>query len=255
MWGGEWDVRRFDEIGSTNTFVREEAQRGAPEGLVAVADHQTAGRGRLDRRWEAPPGVSLLLSVLFRPDVDPSHLYLGTAAVALAAAEACRQVAGVRPQLKWPNDLLVGEAKLAGVLAEAEFSAGSVASLVIGIGLNVAWPGPPEVGGTCLDDLARERAPVDRARLLESLLSELARRRSQLDTPEGRRTLADEQREHCGTLGRQVRVETAEGVVEGLASGIDDAGHLVVATAAGTRTVAAGDAVHLRPSQGSGSGG
>jgi BirA family biotin operon repressor/biotin-[acetyl-CoA-carboxylase] ligase len=255
MWGGEWEIRRFDQIGSTNTYLREEAQRGAPEGLVAVADHQTAGRGRLNRIWEAPPGASLLLSILIRPEIDPSHLHLCTAAVALAAAEACVQVAGVRPDLKWPNDLLVGEAKLAGVLAEAEFAEGAVASVVVGIGLNVAWPGPPEVGGTCLDDLAGWRAPVDRLRLLDSLLAELSVRRGQLDSPPGRRALADEQRQCCATLGREVRIETAGGSVEGLARGIDEAGHLVVATPDGTRTVAAGDAVHLRPSQGTGSGG
>ena len=71
MWGGTWDVRRFDEIDSTNAYLRREARLGAPEGTVAVAEHQSAGRGRLDRRWESPPGASLLVSVLFRPDVRP----------------------------------------------------------------------------------------------------------------------------------------------------------------------------------------
>ena len=120
MWGGTWDVHRFDEIDSTNAYLHRQARLGAPEGTVAVAEHQSAGRGRLDRRWESPPGASLLASALFRPDLDPSELHLCTAAMALAAAEACRQVAGVGPVLKWPNDLLVGEEKLAGVLAEAD---------------------------------------------------------------------------------------------------------------------------------------
>jgi len=126
---------------------------------VAVADHQSAGRGRLDRRWESPPGSSLLTSILFRPTFDPAELHLCTAAVALAAAEACRRVAGVGPVIKWPNDLLVGEAKLAGVLAEADFT-GDACAVVVGIGINVAWPGPTTVQGTCLDDLCGE--PVDR---------------------------------------------------------------------------------------------
>ncbi len=161
MWGGTWDVRRFDEIDSTNAYLRRVARDGAPEGVVAVADHQSAGRGRMDRRWESPPGASLLVSVLFRPDFDPSELHLCTAAVALAAAEACRRVAGVGPVIKWPNDLVVGDAKLAGVLAEAEFLSGSCA-LVVGLGLNVVWPGPDGVGGTCLNDLSA--AAVDRGR-------------------------------------------------------------------------------------------
>src|SRR5580693_5772274 len=150
MWAGEWEIRRFAEIDSTNTYVLDQARLGAAEGLVAVAEHQSAGRGRLDRRWESPPGASLLVSVLFRPDLDPSELHLCTAAMALAAAEACRQVAGVGPVLKWPNDVLVNEEKLAGVLAEASFDrdpgldagAGGVVAVVVGLGLNIDWPGP-----------------------------------------------------------------------------------------------------------------
>jgi BirA family biotin operon repressor/biotin-[acetyl-CoA-carboxylase] ligase len=247
MWGGQWEVRRFEEIASTNTYLREEARRGAPEGVVAVADHQTAGRGRLDRRWEAPAGSSLLLSVLFRPDLEPAHLHLCTAALSLAAAQACHEVAEVRPGLKWPNDLMVGEAKLAGVLAEAEFAGDTVASVVIGIGINVAWPGPPGVGGTCLDDVGALAQPVDREVLLGALLRALSPRRAFLDDEGGRATLADELRQRCVTLGQEVRIDLAGGSVVGRATDIDAAGHLVVDTGEGLRTVAAGDVVHLRP--------
>jgi BirA family biotin operon repressor/biotin-[acetyl-CoA-carboxylase] ligase len=244
MWGGDWDVRWFEEIDSTNSYLRTEARRGAPEGTVAVADHQTAGRGRLDRRWEAPPAASLLASVLFRPELDPAELHLCTVAVALAAAEACREVAGVGPVLKWPNDLLVGEAKLAGVLAEAEF-AGAACIVVVGIGVNVAWPGPDGVGGTCLNHLAGEQ--VNRQELLDALLGALSPRRALLDDAGGRRRLAAELRERCATLGQRVRVELPAEAVVGTATEIDDHGHLVVQTVAGPRTVAAGDVVHLRP--------
>jgi BirA family transcriptional regulator, biotin operon repressor / biotin---[acetyl-CoA-carboxylase] ligase len=245
MWGGTWAVRRFDEIDSTNAYLRAEARLGAPEGTVAVADYQLAGRGRMDRRWEAPAGSSLLMSVLFRPEFDPAELHLVTAAVALAAAAACREVAGVGPVLKWPNDLLVGEAKLAGVLAEADFSDPAASAVVVGIGLNVDWPGPAGVGGTCLRDLSG--GPVDRRELLEALLTALSSRRGLLDDPAGRRAVAAELRERCATLGRRVRVELAAEAVVGLATEIDDAGHLVVETSAGRTTVSAGDVVHLRP--------
>jgi BirA family biotin operon repressor/biotin-[acetyl-CoA-carboxylase] ligase len=244
MWGGTWDVRRFEEIDSTNAYLRREAASGAPEGVVAVADHQSAGRGRMDRRWESPPGASLLVSVLFRPDFDPSELHLCTAAVGLAAAEACRRVAGVGPVVKWPNDLLVGEAKLAGVLAEADFSSDGCA-LVVGLGLNVAWPGPDGVGGTCLHDLCA--TPVDRVALLDALLAALSVRRALLDTAPGRHEVAAELRRRCATLGQRVRVELAAEAVVGVAVEVDDAGHLVVETATGRQTVAAGDVVHLRP--------
>jgi BirA family biotin operon repressor/biotin-[acetyl-CoA-carboxylase] ligase len=247
MWGGMWDVHRFDEIDSTNAYLHRQARLGAPEGTVAVAEHQSAGRGRLDRRWEAPRGASLLTSVLFRPEFDPSELHLCTAAMALAAAEACRRVAGVGPVLKWPNDVLVGEEKLAGVLAEAEFNGGpgAAVAVVVGLGLNIDWPGPAGVGGTSLLELGGE--PVDRPALFRALLDALSARRALLDSTAGRRQVVDELRNRCATLGRRVRVELATEAVVGVATEIDDAGHLVVRTSDGPRTVSAGDVVHLRP--------
>ena len=244
MWSGRWDVRWFESLGSTNSYLLKQAAEGAFEGMVAVADHQSAGRGRLDRRWESPPGSSLLTSILFRPTFDPAELHLCTAAVALAAAEACRRVAGVGPVIKWPNDLLVGEAKLAGVLAEADFT-GDACAVVVGIGINVAWPGPTTVQGTCLDDLCGE--PVDRHMLLEALLKALASRRGLLDSPDGRQELAAELRQRCATLGQRIRVELAAEAISGVASEIDDAGRLIVQTSTGPRTVSAWDVVHLRP--------
>jgi BirA family biotin operon repressor/biotin-[acetyl-CoA-carboxylase] ligase len=247
MWAGEWQVRRFEEIDSTNSYLLERARRGDPEGLVAVADHQTAGRGRLERRWESPPGANLLASVLLRPDCSADDLYLCTGALALSALDASAEVAGVEAWLKWPNDLLIGTAKLAGVLAEAEFSGGTPA-VVAGIGLNVAWPGPPDAGGTCLDDLSEGSAPHDREVLLEHLLAALATRLPLLDEPAGRRKLADEVRDRCATLGQEVLVVLPAEEFSGRAVAIDDSGRLLVNTGVGQRAVAAGDVVHLRAS-------
>jgi BirA family biotin operon repressor/biotin-[acetyl-CoA-carboxylase] ligase len=246
MWGGEWEIHWLDEVDSTNTLVRDRARRGAADGLVVAADHQTAGRGRLDRRWESPPGANLLASVLLRPHCDAADVHLCTGAVALAAADACREVAGVEPVLKWPNDLLLGGSKLAGVLAEAEFARGALTAVVVGIGMNVAWPGPEGAGGTCLDDVSGVAQPVDRAALLERLLGSLAARRPLLDDAGGRRTLADEVRRRCATLGQPVRVDLPGEELVGLAVAIDDAGRLVVETVSGPRLVSAGDVVHLR---------
>jgi len=247
MWGGEWQIRWLDEVDSTNTYVRDQARQGAAEGLVVAADHQTAGRGRLDRRWESPPGANLLASVLLRPECDATDVHLCTGAVALAAADACREVAGVEPVLKWPNDLLVGGLKLAGVLAEAEFSGGTLVAVVVGIGINVAWPGPDGAGGTCLDDVGAAAQPLDRTVLLERWLGALRARRGLLEDASGRRALADEVRRRCATLGQVVRVTLPGEEITGLAAAIDDAGQLVVETAAGPRRVTAGDVVHLRP--------
>ena len=109
-------IDRLASTASTNTVALEAAAAGEPEGYVVVADHQTAGRGRLGRAWVAPPGTALLVSVLLRP--PPATAHLAVSALSCAAAAACERVAGVTPVLKWPNDLLAGDRKLGGVLAE-----------------------------------------------------------------------------------------------------------------------------------------
>ena len=245
MSGPDWEIRWFEEIDSTNTYVRQQARLGAPAGLVAVADHQTAGRGRLGRRWESPPGANLLASVLLRPALEPADLHLCTTAVALAAIDACDEEAGVLARLKWPNDLLVDGAKVAGILAEAEFADDDVAAVVVGIGINVGWPGPPEAGGTSLE--AAGGSAVDRRALLDRLLGALTPRRVALDGAAGRLALADEGRRRCATIGEQVKVTVEGEEISGRAVAIDDAGRLVVETPTGAaRTVTAGDVVHVR---------
>jgi BirA family biotin operon repressor/biotin-[acetyl-CoA-carboxylase] ligase len=228
------DVREFESIDSTNTYLLGEARGGAAEGVVVVADHQTAGRGRLGRTWTAPPGSALLVSVLLRPaDLHSDRRHLITAAVALAAARACRAVAAISPLIKWPNDLLAGDRKLAGILAEAERDA-----VVVGMGMNVA-SAPPE--GVALEALAGR--PVDRGDLLVALLEGLEELYRDLPA------VVDLYREACSTIGRQVRVELPSGPLVGQAQGVDDRGHLVVRTSAGeVVVVSAGDVVHVRPS-------
>jgi BirA family biotin operon repressor/biotin-[acetyl-CoA-carboxylase] ligase len=205
------------------------------EGVVAVADHQTAGRGRLGRTWEAPAGASLLLSVLLRPALEPGRLHLVTAAVALAAAEACEQVAGVRPDLKWPNDLLVDDRKLAGVLAEADLPA-----VVVGIGINVNW-GATDVpnGGVALDQCAGR--PVERGAVLDGLLVALESRVTDWDA------VGTEYRQRCATVGRLVRIDLGDETFTGTVADVSDEGHLLVDVGMCIRTVTAGDVVHLRP--------
>jgi BirA family biotin operon repressor/biotin-[acetyl-CoA-carboxylase] ligase len=254
-----WEVRRFERLGSTNEYLLAEARAGAPEGLVAVADYQSAGRGRLGRRWEAPPGRSLLASVLLRPVMPVEGLFCCTASVALAAADACVAVAGVAPLIKWPNDLVVGDRKLAGVLAEWEAAApgGPPRSLavVVGIGCNLDWPGPDPTAGTSLADHAAPGAgPVRADGLLHALLGFLGPRVTALGSEGGRAGLVDELRQRSATLGRRVRVErvpvsgarTAPDALVGTASDLTPAGHLLLETATGPVEVTAGDVVHLR---------
>ena len=251
------EVRWFGEIDSTNRYLMEEAGHGAAEGVVAVADHQTAGRGRLGRTWVAPPGASLLVSILLRPPLALDELHLASVAVGLSAVDACTARARVTPDLKWPNDLLADGRKVAGILAEAEPPApadkeddGSARpAVVVGIGLNVNWPAelPPELSGSAVALNHLTGRPVDRVRLLVALLRGLEGRRVLMDTAEGRRQLASEYRRRCSTIGREVRVELADETFTGTATDITDQGHLMVETAVCLREVAAGDVVHLRP--------
>jgi BirA family biotin operon repressor/biotin-[acetyl-CoA-carboxylase] ligase len=228
-----WRVEHVDTTGSTNADLLAEARAGAPPGLVRVAAFQSAGRGRMGRVWEAAPGDCLLVSVLLRPD-RASELHRLTQAVALAAADACALVGGFRPDLKWPNDLLVNERKLAGILAESLVEGRSVAAVVVGMGLNVRAAPPGAVSAT----EAAGRA-VDRLELLDAFLGAL----SGLDPT----VIATRYRSELGTLGRQVRVDTQGGIVEGRAVDVGTDGRLLIEGADGARTeIAAGDVVHLR---------
>ena len=230
-------MRRFPHLDSTNRYLLDQGRAGAPEGVVAVADHQSAGRGRLGREWVSPPGASLLASALFRPELPAERLHLLTFAVALAAAEACDRVAGFRPGLKWPNDLVVDGAKLAGVLAEAD---GPV--VVVGIGVNLDWPPEAlaEVGPAAAVNQVAGRA-VDRDELLGALLDELARLHGRWDE------VAGAYRRRCTTLGQLVRVDLDGESFTGTAADVTAEGHLLVDVGVCLRTVVAGDVVHLRP--------
>jgi BirA family biotin operon repressor/biotin-[acetyl-CoA-carboxylase] ligase len=243
-------VERFESIDSTNTYLMDRSRSGAPAGLVAVADFQTAGRGRLDRRWEAPPGSCLLTSILLREPLPADELHLATAAVALAAAAAIASLSGREPEIKWPNDLLFDGLKIAGVLAEADTAdwAGAPGStaIVVGIGINLTWPGPPDVGGTSVE--AATGVGLGRDELLESLLIELEELRPLLASAGGRSALSRALEQRTATIGQMVRVELGTGVIEGRATGINRFGHLLVDVEGEARAIAAGDVVHLRPS-------
>jgi BirA family biotin operon repressor/biotin-[acetyl-CoA-carboxylase] ligase len=242
-----WRIEHFDEVDSTNTWLATRALEGAPEGLVALADFQSAGRGRLDRRWESPAGASLLCSILLRPDVSPDQLQLVVAAVALAARSALVRLSGVRPALKWPNDLVVADAKIAGLLAEI-VSVDERLAVVVGIGVNLTHEGPPGVPSTSVR--AESGVTISPSALLDILLEELENRRSLLESAEGQAALRDEYRRALATLGQMVRVERTSDVIVGRAESVDEYGQLVVVVNDQALTISAGDVVHVRPHEG-----
>jgi BirA family biotin operon repressor/biotin-[acetyl-CoA-carboxylase] ligase len=252
-------VRVVAQTGSTNADLLAAAGAGAAEGTVLVAEAQTAGRGRLDRRWASPPRAGLTFSVLLRPGGVPAALLGWLPLLAgVAAAATVRRVTAVDAVLKWPNDVLAGDAKLGGILAERTGTA-----VVIGIGINV-WQGqadlPPDAAATSLALAAADGAglagpgrPGLRARLLTDLLDGLSRWylawRDQASPGDADACgLRREYLRRCATLGRPVTV-TMPGAepVTGTAAGVDETGRLEVRTAAGLVPVTAGHVTHVRP--------
>jgi BirA family biotin operon repressor/biotin-[acetyl-CoA-carboxylase] ligase len=223
--GATWQITIVDETGSTNADLAAAAASGAANRSVLMARHQTSGKGRLDRRWEAPPGTNLLVSLLFR-DV-PEHPHQLTQRVAVAASHACFKVAGVSPVLKWPNDLLLDGRKLAGVLAQAGGT--GTGYVVVGIGLNIGWA--PE-GAARLGD---GYDPVD---VLDAMLVAYD------DLPDD---ITDTYRASLATIGQSVRVELSGSEVVGRALDVLPDGRLVVLDECGiTHRFDTGDIVHLR---------
>ncbi|MGQ9585358.1 MAG: biotin--[acetyl-CoA-carboxylase] ligase [Anaerolineae bacterium] len=248
----------FEAVDSTNTVLRALASQGAPDGTVAVAEYQTAGRGREDRHWWAPPRTCLLLSILFRPSfpLPTIQTHQLTMLCSLAACDAVTAHTGLVPALKWPNDLLLGGKKLGGVLTESAFVGGRLEHAVVGMGLNVnvrfdvrLWD-PDAQGLTSLQGQATSLLlhlgqPVDRTLLLQTLLERADFRYSRLQ--EGER-FHEEWSRRLATLGQRVRVETGTERLEGVAEGVDVNGSLLLRLAEGSlRRILAGDVTQLRP--------
>jgi len=245
---GLWtSVDVVERTGSTNADL---LARGGPEGQVLVAEEQTAGRGRMGRSWVSQPGAALTFSVLLRPSgVPPARRGWLPLLAGVAVATAVRSVAGVPATLKWPNDVLADDKKLAGILAEQ-----SGELVVVGIGINVATPSdalPVSPTGLPATSLLVEGADVPRDTLLIEVLRQLERLYLAFrEAPDPRRSgLLTSYVDLCATLGRAVRVELpGDRSVVGAAEGIDADGRLLVRETGTTSLtpISAGDVIHLR---------
>lgn len=229
-----WTIVETDETASTNADVIAAARAGAPEGTVHTTRHQTAGRGRLGRSFEIPAGTGMAASVLLRPTrpmVDWPWIPLLTG---LAVSDLVHDF-GLHAALKWPNDVLIGDRKLAGILVEIVDDA-----VVVGVGLNVTMT-DEQLPVPTATSLALEGVEgVDPQRLVPRLLAHLTQRYGMWNAGF---EVREEYLAACSTIGRQVRVELPDGEFVGLAEDVDDAGRLVV----GGTPVNAGDVTHLHP--------
>ena len=238
----------FDEVASTNETARQLAEEGAAHGEVVIAERQTAGRGRRGRTWISPPGGNLYLSAVLRPDMPPQRAPEITLVASVALCHAVRR-AGADAGIKWPNDLVVGDRKLCGILTEMAADEGRVQWVVLGAGVNLnARPEDfPEELRPWVTSVAAERGqPVPRALFAAAalaLLEEWLDRHAE----GGFAAVRDEWRVLSDTLGREVRVSAEGREVSGLAEDVDESGALLVRSGAGLEAFRAGDVAHLRP--------
>lgn len=230
--------------GSTNAIAAELADDGAPEWTLVGAGHQTAGRGRLGRTWVDRPGGSLMTSFLLRPALSPEDLGLLTLLAGAAWAEVATELSGFEVRCKWPNDLVVGEAKVGGVLAESSVTGDEVRWVVLGSGLNLADPEVDEVDE--VDGTAGLGSGIDRVALLGGFLSRF-RRGYHAPAAELAAEVVSRWSEVSSTLGRLVAAVGTDGVRrEGVAVAVDASGRLVLETADGPAAVASDEVEHLR---------
>jgi BirA family transcriptional regulator, biotin operon repressor / biotin---[acetyl-CoA-carboxylase] ligase len=230
-------VLYYPSVTSTMEAARQAAGQGAPEGTVVIADEQTAGKGRLKRAWVSPKG-NIALSVILRPALPrlPSLIMLAS----LAAARTIESVAGLKTDIKWPNDILVGGRKVGGILIENDIMGDSVTSIIgIGMDVNLNLADYPEIAGIATSLSHEVGGEVSRLKVVRQLLAELESLYTSLAAGG---SLFEEWRDRLVTLGREVRATTPEAVYEGVAESVDTDGSLLIRNADGSLTrIVAGD--------------
>jgi BirA family biotin operon repressor/biotin-[acetyl-CoA-carboxylase] ligase len=232
---------------STNSELARMASEGAVEGLAILADEQTAGRGRLQRAWSSPKGAGLYFSILLRPTIPQNHWPLITFMAALAVGDALREAAGVRTDIKWPNDLLSGERKICGILAEA-IDTPLGRAVILGIGINLTENAfPPELANVATSVSEAAGSAPDRERILAALLDALSRWYSRFDEP-GQIVDAWSNRSSYA-IGKLVQVSNGDDVWQGTTCGVEPDGALRLRTSSGEiKLVRAGDVYSVRSS-------
>ncbi len=245
------DVRVFGETTSTNDIVDKLARDGVAEGIVVFAESQSKGRGRLGRQWMSPAGRGLWFSILLRPPLRPAGATQLTVLSAVAVVRAIERETGLRPEIKWPNDIMFGDRKVAGILIELGAELDRIKHVVLGIGIDVNLEPsefPPELRGIATSLREQAGRPIDRASLATAVLRELDHLYARLkagDFPE----IGDEWMRRCATLGRRVVIRVGDRVIEGLAEALDEEGSLLVRTQHGRleRIVGGDVAVETNP--------
>ena len=248
-------LRWFDSIGSTNDEATAWALEGAPHGALVATDHQTAGRGRRGRGWFSEPGTAVQLSLIVRPRRPLNVMGLLTTAVGLACVEALEIAASIDARLKWPNDVVIGGRKLAGILVESHVAGPTLEFAVIGVGLNVRPPRgelPPDVAARATNVYAEIEAAggtpgPGRVEILGWLLDAFERIYQHLGSGEGAAGIVERATKKSLVLGKEVTVTLSDGrTIEGTARRLLPSGALEIETGGEFRAVHAGEITRLR---------
>ena len=219
----------LEKIDSTNEEAKRLALVGGDHGTVVLAREQTAGRGRRGRSWHSPPGASIYMSVLLRPPIEAGQASMLTLVAALAVSRAIEEVCEQRAMIKWPNDLLLQEKKVCGILTEMSLDREGIDHVIVGIGVNVGQQEFPEEIRQIATSLEMEcLAAIDRNRLVDGILEQLERLYQDFMKKKDLSFLKEEYNERLINIGRQVRVIEADREVLGEALGIDEAGELLI---------------------------
>ena len=239
----------FDSIDSTNAMAKRLARMNAPHGTILIADCQTGGRGRLGRSFLSPAGMGVYMSVILRPNCKPEQMMHLTCAAGVAMCDAVETVAGFRPQIKWPNDLVYKKRKLAGILTELSVHpiTGLVDYAIVGVGINCCQKAqelPEEIASFAGSLFAATNTPVNRWQLAAAMICSLEKMSNTLLTQK-ESTMA-QYREDCVTLNQDVSILQRETVRHGSVYGMNDDGGLLVAFADGHREVIQSGEVSVR---------
>lgn len=226
------DVRVFEQTTSTNDIIEKLARDGVKEGVVVFAESQTKGRGRLGRKWISPARKGLWFSILLRPDLRPQETTQLTVASATALRRAIQSETGLKPEIKWPNDILIGRKKVAGILTELSAELDKVRHVIIGIGLDANLDSnefPAELKKTATSLKIEAGETISRAELAVAILRELDKDYSRICDGIFSE-VADEWEENCATIGKNVTVQIGERKIRGRAESLDDDGALLLRT-------------------------
>lgn len=236
VWAGQHLIH-LDTVDSTNDYLKRMAEEGAPHGTLVVAEYQTKGKGRRGRSWVTPPGSTIAMSILVRPELEPEKVSMMTLVAGLSVAQSVREITGLEAEIKWPNDVVVHGKKLSGTLTEMSMEMGAVHYLVIGTGINANVMEFPEELQSTVTSLELELgAKADRGALICAYMKAFERNYERFMQSGDMSFLLEEYHGLLANRNREVRVLEPGNEYNGIAEGINSRGQLLVKKEGGTVT-------------------